>query len=86
VVIVSTVTFVLSTMPELAGMEELGVLLKRDSSIRLLTLVPSWQAWKNLKFLFKRDSGMRFLTFVLSTMPELAGMEELEFYLKGIVA
>ncbi len=69
-------------MPELAGMEELGVLLKRDGSIRLLTLVLSWQAWKNWTFLFKRDSSIRLFTFMLSNMPELAGMEELEIFIK----
>jgi hypothetical protein len=31
-------------------------------------------------FLLKRDSGIRLFTFVLSTMPELAGMEELEIF------
>jgi hypothetical protein len=41
----------------------------------------SWQAWKNWKFYFKRDSSIRLFTFMLSNMPELAGMEELDIFL-----
>jgi hypothetical protein len=47
----------------------------------LRTMPRSWQAWKNWEFLSKKDSSVRFLTFVLSTLPELAGMEELGIFI-----
>jgi hypothetical protein len=34
-------TFILSIIPELAGMEDLGILFQRDSGIRLLIFVLS---------------------------------------------